>query len=148
MACQIHNNHVKIDYFQLWLKVTDLFHIETVKEIVGIQPDTTYLRHCYSDRGLKGTIGNPVYHSLKGGSLKITFTVSFIIMFSNLLFREAKDEISRLSSKDTNKDDLKDTNLKTECQEQDDTNNLKDEEDEDMEQDEENKDMLEDSDGE
>ena len=68
-------------------------------------------------------------------------------MFSNLLFREAKDEISRLSSKNTSKDDPKDTNLKTECQLQDDTNDVKDEEDEEMEQDEENKDMLEDSDG-
>ena len=143
LACQIHNNHVKIDYFQLWLKVKDLFHIETVKEVVGIQPDTTYLRHCYSD----STIWNRVSNSLKGGSHKITFTVSFIIMFSNLLFREAKDEISRLSSKNTSKDDPKDTNLKTECQLQDDTNDVKDEEDEEMEQDEENKDMLEDSDG-
>ena len=76
-------------------------------------------------------------------------TVSFIIIFSNLLLlsREAKDEISRLSSKDTNKDDLKDTNLKAESQEQDDKKDVKEEEDEEMEQDEEDKDMLEDSDG-
>ena len=64
-----------------------------------------------------------------------------------LLSREAKDEISRLSSKDTNKDDLKDTNLKAESQEQDDKKDVKEEEDEEMEQDEEDKDMLEDSDG-
>ena len=104
----------------------------------------TYLRHCYSDRGLKGTIVNPAYHSFK-----ITSTVSFIIIFSNLylLSREAKDEISRLSSKDTNKDDLKDINLKAESQEQDDKKDVKEEEDEEMEQDEEDKDMLEDSDG-
>ena len=109
----------------------------------------TYLRHCYSDRGLKGTIVNPAYHSSKGGSFKITSTVSFIIIFSNLLLlsREAKDEISRLSSKDTNKDDLKDINLKAESQEQDDKKDVKEEEDEEMEQDEEDKDMLEDSDG-